>query len=379
MDARLLGSEEDIANSIMAYFTVSFAENAKIGVSNDALSIVAGALLGLPSSDASSLFWKLSTGDVATARDFLQLQINRLCELKQIPADAIAVTTTYDISDYRAFTHALKEERKYRIDIWISSSVAFAYIALQMSHLIALYEAPSGSDYEAEIMNRVNHYGKALKMLETASNEGGTVVFEGHVVKPALPKVKNIAINLFLSALSFTLFHEAAHIILGHHATRGSQVLSPSEKHRQEHDADIFALDSCARLESSNPWNHLFGATIAFLAASIMSEGPDNNESDSHPSLVDRFENLCKVNDKMFRTHGGRSKELLHQYIKTILGNLFGRDRCPEWFGENRHSVLGFPPDHKFTFTKLDFNSFGKIKINDHTKSAAQGREIRLI
>lgn len=379
MDARLLGSEEDIANSIMAYFTISFAENAKAGSTNDALFIVAGALLGLPLRDASSLFWKVSTGNAATARDFLRLQINRLCELKQIPTDAIAVTTTYDISDYRAFSHALKEDGKYRIDIWLSASAAFAYIALQMSHLIALYEAPPGSDYEAEIMDRVDHYGQVLKMLATASNEGGTVVFEGHEVKPALPRIKNIAIDLFLSALSFTLFHEAAHIILGHHASRGSQLLSSSEKHRQEHNADVFALDSCARLGSSNPWNHLLGATIVFLAASTMSLGPDNSESDSHPSLVDRFEYLCMVNDKMFRRRSEQSKALVHQYIKSVLANLFDRDRCPEWFGEDRLSVLKLPPDHKFQFTKLDFKSIGKKKVIDLTRSAAQGRKIRLI
>jgi hypothetical protein len=174
----------------------------------------------------------------------------------------------------------------------------------------------------------------------------------------------------------FAVFHEIAHIELGHFQSR-EKGLDKDSKYHQELEADEFALCEASKLHLLGPWLPVLGAAIALLGESVISARDDAEDMAAHPSLVWRVKRLCTINDGLLEKAAGDSWNFLMPYLTNLVANLNDRDRCPSWFGQDRRAILGLPPDYDFNAgPRIDFASAGERKILDPNKPKPASRKV---
>lgn len=368
-----------IPEKYFGHFILGGSEDSQHLAFFDQFYPIAGALLGLSQKQSSALFFRASAGGLKYDPKSTSL-LSDVLEIYSKITNTQPKAYVFPImaSDrYQVLTQSLapaEQGQSYRIKYWISTSAVSAYISVFFAHLFHLFvlqarKVPQERAAQAE--ERVEHYSILCRFLNTAIHDGGTFVFEDVEIEPCLPDAERLCREIFLYSIAFSIFHEVAHIELGHFEARGAG-LDASAKFAQELEADSFALSHAAHLRSSTPWGPLIGALVALLGDSLSHKQVDSHDGTAHPSLVRRFRALSETNDGASSYELGTSWDFAAPYIQNLIVNLFDRDRGPCWFGRDRRALLGLPQDYDFDQgPSRDFRSAGMRRTTDPNEAKA--------
>lgn len=362
------------------HFVLAGTEGQDVLVAFDAFYPIAGTLLGLSREEAERRF--LDVAVRGPGYDPMQTSLigDVLAVYRHLVPDSpqtIFIHPVMATDRYQVLTQELVGN-KVRISYWLSTSAITASIGLLFAHHFHLASLKAQGSSTSEVIEateaHVGHYLLLCRYLNAAATNGGSYVLRDVDPIPCIENTPSLCKEIFLSALMFLVFHELGHVRDGHLSARES-ALPVAEKKAHETAADAFALKHSFQYFWLTPWSCLLGALAALLGDSLTSPRLDSVDGPVHPSLVKRARRLCELYDQLSGRPQGDSWSFATPYIKSLVANLFDRDRCPCWFGQDRRAVLGLPAAHDFDAgPRRNFNSIGSARGTDANPSAAKSR-----
>lgn len=131
-------------------------------------------------------------------------------------------------------------------------------------------------------------------------------------VGPAAPINKFIVATIDI-ALTFILLHEYGHIYNGHlsgeltrkAAINGNMIDVYLTSHRQEYEADEYAVRHLFQIKLQDPLRHHYVITLAilFLLFDMCEAGNDSGILGTHPKSCDRLERIYSIVRSIFGKH----------------------------------------------------------------------------
>jgi hypothetical protein len=123
---------------VFSHFVMSRTEASSVAMVHDAFLPIAGAFVGRTSAESSQ--WYVKLGVIGPPKEVVQEDlvaqaIRRYAQVTREDVRHVIGSTTFSLREFRAFSQRLREDDKYRIDIWLPASAACAYVALVISHL----------------------------------------------------------------------------------------------------------------------------------------------------------------------------------------------------------------------------------------------------
>lgn len=171
--------------------------------------------------------------------------------------------------------------------------------------------------------------------------------------------------NIFIQAVGSVLFHEKAHIILGHVdsilADKGNDFIWAKE---MEKDADTFAIDCLIDATKDDDEKLISGIAVMLSYTSwlFLMDSPGDIMSIEHPNLDERIFNLLE----RFEIRDESHRFYIYSFASNILYWFFFRNK--QWFDDRSIQI----PQHEVETAKDLFDIlmgvFDSIKANQEMK-----------
>jgi hypothetical protein len=173
------------------------------------------------------------------------------------------------------------------IDVWTGCSAVCAALSIFLAQWDAICDASYSSNPDMARVNdemaTLDEKLMALNRLVKSWHAYGEITFDQHTqLNIDSSRSQHIGNNM-MDALLFVIAHELGHHFLGHLNENRDKRPNQNEKHRQEYEADRDGANTLLTT-SSNTFN--MGPILVFMAASILSKGPDTRSPPPTPAIA---------------------------------------------------------------------------------------------